>query len=75
MQQAPNTAPQCRLTSINLPSQNTKTMPSFQHNLMGIGKLCNNDCKVVFDKTAVTVFAQDGTTLLKGWREQDGNKL
>ncbi len=50
-------------------------MPSFQHNLMGISKICNNDCKVVFDKTAAIVFAQDGTTLLKGWREQDGANL
>jgi hypothetical protein len=42
---------------------------------MGIGKLCVNDCKVVFHKTAITVFAQDGSMLLKGWREQDGTKL
>jgi hypothetical protein len=42
---------------------------------MRIGKICNNNCKVVFDKTAVTVFAPDGTTLLQGWREQDGAKL
>jgi hypothetical protein len=34
---------------LNLPSRNAKIMPSFQHNLMGIGKLCDNDCKVVFD--------------------------
>ena len=42
---------------------------------MGIGKLCDNNCKVVFDKAAVTVFAKDGSTLLKGWREQQGAKL
>ena len=60
---------------LNLPSQNAKIMPSFQHNLMGIGKLCDNNCKVVFTKTAVTVFAQDGTSLLNGWREQHGAKL
>ncbi|KAL7502269.1 hypothetical protein ACHAXN_000895 [Cyclotella atomus] len=50
-------------------------MPSFQHNLMGIGKLCDNDCKVVFDKATVTVFANDGSMLLKGWREQNGARL
>jgi hypothetical protein len=51
---------------LDLPNRNAKIMPSFQHNLMGIGKLCDNGCKVVFDKTAVTVFAQDGSMLLKG---------
>jgi hypothetical protein len=60
---------------LDLPIGNAKIMPSFQHNLMGIGKLCDNNCKVVFDKTAVTVFAQDGSMLLKGWGEQDGAKL
>jgi hypothetical protein len=60
---------------LNLPNRNAKIMPSFQHNLMGIGKLCDNDCRVVFDKTTVTVLANDGSTLLQGWREQQGAKL
>jgi hypothetical protein len=60
---------------LDLPIHNAKIMPSFQHNLLGMGKLCDNDCKVVFDKMAVTVFAQDGSMLLKGWRKQDGAKL
>ena len=60
---------------LNLPDRNAKIMPSFKHNLLGIGKFCDNDCKVVFDKAAVTVFASDGSTLLKGWREQQGAKL
>jgi len=50
-------------------------MPSFQHNLLGIGKICDSDCRVVFDKTSVTILAPDGTTLLQGWREQAGAKL
>jgi hypothetical protein len=58
-----------------LPSRNAKIMPSFQHNLLGIGKICNSDCTVVFDKTSVNVYAPDGTTLLQGWREQAGAKL
>eukprot|EP00804_Cyclotella_cryptica_P006024 CCRYP_000276-RA/>CCRYP_000276-RA protein AED:0.08 eAED:0.08 QI:0/0/0/0.66/1/1/3/0/1069 len=58
-----------------LPDRTAKIMPSFQHNLMGIGKLCDNNCRVVFDKTTVTVFANDGSTLLQGWREQQGDKL
>eukprot|EP00804_Cyclotella_cryptica_P029094 CCRYP_005281-RA/>CCRYP_005281-RA protein AED:0.19 eAED:0.20 QI:0/0/0/0.71/0.16/0/7/0/1210 len=57
------------------PDRTAKIMPSFQHNLMGIGKLCDNNCRVVFDKTTVTVFANDGSTLLQGWREQHGAKL
>eukprot|EP00804_Cyclotella_cryptica_P028661 CCRYP_008183-RA/>CCRYP_008183-RA protein AED:0.20 eAED:0.05 QI:0/0/0/0.66/1/1/6/0/1274 len=60
---------------LDLPDRTAKIMPSFQHNLMGIGKLCNNNCRVVFDKTTVTVFANDGSTLLQGWREQHGAKL
>jgi hypothetical protein len=50
-------------------------MPTFQHNLLGIGKFCDKDCTVVFDKAAVTVFAKDGSSLLQGWREPDGAKL
>eukprot|EP00804_Cyclotella_cryptica_P025742 CCRYP_002939-RA/>CCRYP_002939-RA protein AED:0.39 eAED:0.39 QI:0/-1/0/1/-1/1/1/0/222 len=49
-------------------------MPSFRHNLSGIGKICDSDCQVVFDKTSVTVFAPNGTTLLQGWHEQTGAK-
>eukprot|EP00804_Cyclotella_cryptica_P017724 CCRYP_001164-RA/>CCRYP_001164-RA protein AED:0.37 eAED:0.27 QI:0/0/0/1/0.33/0.25/4/0/1265 len=60
---------------LNLPDRSAKIMPSFQHNLMGIGKLCDNDCRVVFDKTTVTVFANNGSTLLQGWCEQTGAKL
>eukprot|EP00804_Cyclotella_cryptica_P006571 CCRYP_021176-RA/>CCRYP_021176-RA protein AED:0.48 eAED:0.43 QI:0/0/0/0.85/0/0/7/0/757 len=60
---------------LDLPDRTAKIMPSFQHNLMGIGKLCDNNCRVVFDKTTVTVFANNGSILLQGWREQHGAKL
>jgi hypothetical protein len=50
-------------------------MPSFHHNLMGIGPLCDHDCRVLFERKAVTVFAQDGNVLLRGWREKTGSKL
>lgn len=43
--------------------------------MLGIGKLCDSNCKVVFKKTAVAVFAQDGSTILQGWHEPDGAKL
>ena len=50
-------------------------MPNLHHNLMGIGKLCDHDCKVLFEKTAVTVFSQDNVVILRGWSELTGAKL
>ena len=50
-------------------------MKSFHHNLMGIGPLCDHNCGVLFERKAVTVFAQDGNVLLRGWREKTGAKL
>ena len=41
-------------------------MPTFKHNLMGIGPLCDNGCKFTYEKDSVTVFAKDGTTILTG---------
>ena len=31
-------------------------MHNFHHNLMGIGKLCDHNCHILFEKTSVTVF-------------------
>jgi hypothetical protein len=56
---------------LNLSDCKASIMPTFQRNLLGIGKFCDKDCTVVFNKTAVTVFAKDGTFLLQGWREPD----
>ena len=39
-----------------LPARSGHIMPNLHQNLMGIGKLCDHDCKVLFGKTAVTVF-------------------
>ena len=51
-------------------------MPTFQHNLLGIGKLCDHSCKVLFDRNAVTVFSKyNKNILLKGWRDTTGAKL
>ena len=42
-------------------------MPTYQNNLLGIGKLCDHGCKVLFDRNAVTVFFKDNKNiLLKG---------
>ena len=51
-------------------------MPTFKHNLFGVGKLCDNGCRVLFDANAVTVFDnQSNSILLQGWRETTGAKL
>ena len=51
-------------------------MPTFQHNLLGTGKLCNHGCKVLFDSNAVTVFSKyNQGILLKGWQDTTGTKL
>ena len=51
-------------------------MPTFKHNLLGIGRLCNHGCTVLFDSNAVTVFSKDNKNiLLKGWRDTTGAKL
>ena len=50
-------------------------MPNFHHNLIGIGPLCDHVCRILFEKTAVTVFSKDGTILLRGHYEAAGAKL
>ena len=50
-------------------------MPNFNHNLMGIGKLCDPNCKVLSGKTSVTVFFQYNVVILHGRRELAGSKL
>ena len=60
----------------NLPTRSCQVMPTFQHNLLGIGKLCDHGCKVLFDSNSVTVFSKDNQSiLLKGWRDTTGAKL
>jgi hypothetical protein len=49
--------------------------PAFKNSLVGIGKFCDNDCKVLFSKHFVTVFDQLGKAILTGWRETHGAKL
>eukprot|EP00804_Cyclotella_cryptica_P000822 CCRYP_001069-RA/>CCRYP_001069-RA protein AED:0.19 eAED:0.19 QI:0/0/0/1/1/1/2/0/711 len=51
-------------------------MPTFKHNLFGVGQLCDNGCRVLFDTDKVTIFKQaDNSILLQGWREPTGAKL
>ena len=42
-------------------------MPTFQHNFLIIGKLCDHGCKVLFNSDSVTIFLKDNQgILLKG---------
>ena len=51
-------------------------MPTFQHNLLGLDKLCDHGCKVLFDINAITFFSKDNQgILLKGWQDTTGAKL
>jgi hypothetical protein len=50
-------------------------MPSFPHTLIGLGPFASQGCKIVFDKTSVTVFHPDGHPILKGWWDLDGPRL
>ena len=62
----------------NLPATFPKTghvMPSFKHTLLGIGKICDADCRVVFTKEAVVVYDPQQQPILSGWRETTGAKL
>ena len=59
----------CRLARPDLPDDvptSGHVMPGFHHNLLGIGKFCDADCKVLFTKTTVTIFNTDGIPVLSG---------
>jgi hypothetical protein len=50
-------------------------MPSFPHTLIGLGPFANQGCKIVFDKTLVTVYHPDSHPILNGWWDIDGPQL
>ena len=50
-------------------------MPGFQHSLLGIGIMCDKDCKVLFTKRRVTIYNKNDKPFLTGWRELTGSKL
>ncbi len=50
-------------------------MTSFPHTLIGLGPFANQGCKIVFDKTSVTVFHLNDHPILKGWWDLDGPRL
>ncbi len=50
-------------------------MPSFPHTLIGLGPFAYQGCKIVFDKTLITVYHPDGHPILSGWRDTGGPQL
>ena len=50
-------------------------MPGFKHNLLGIGNLCDKDCRVVFTKRSVVICDKTNRPFLTGWREANRAKL
>ncbi len=50
-------------------------MPSFPQTLIGLSPFANQGCKIVFDKTLVTVYHPDGHPILSGWWDLDGTRL
>ena len=59
----------------NFPVSSGHIMSQFHHNLMGVGPLCNHNCRVVFEKKYFTVYSQDDDVLIRGWRKPKGANL
>ena len=57
---------------MNLLITDAHIIPGFQNSLLGIGKLFNEDCTVLFTKPSVQVFIPDGNNILTGWRDPSG---
>ncbi len=50
-------------------------MPFFPHTLIRMGPFAKQGCKIIFDKTSITVFNPESHPILKGWRDHDGPQL
>ena len=46
-----------------------------KHTLIGIGRICDADGKIVFTKQAVVVYDQQQQPIITGWQEHTGAKL
>ena len=42
-------------------------IPGFKHNLVGVGKFCDEDCQVHFFKESVIIYDPDMVPLIAGW--------
>ncbi|CAB9522408.1 hypothetical protein SEMRO_1299_G260670.1 [Seminavis robusta] len=52
-----------------------KLFDNFQHNLVSVGQLCDQDCTAHFSKTDLQVNNNHGTTILHGKRNPHGDRL
>jgi hypothetical protein len=48
---------------------------SFPHTLIGLGPFADQGCKIVFDKTSVTVYHPNGHPILNSWQDINGPQL
>ena len=72
-----STARSCLSLPLHLPEHLCRgnIFPAFENSLVGIGKLCGDNYKVLFSKESVTVFDPSGDIVLTGWCKTDGAKL
>jgi hypothetical protein len=72
-----NVCPKCLVASATFASATAlpptalsgHVMPAFfPHTLIGLGLFVDQDCKVVFTCTSVTVYHPDGHPILSGWQ-------
>ena len=45
---------------IDLPNNEAHIMPHFHHNLVGVGKMCDGGCTIVFNKKTVRLLSERG---------------
>jgi hypothetical protein len=50
-------------------------MSSFPHTLSGVGSFANQGCKIVFNKTLVTVYHPNSHPILNSWWDINGLRL
>ena len=52
-----------------------KVVPSLHHTFIGLGPICDANCKVIFTKNNVIIYDQGGLLILTGWMEKNGDRL
>jgi hypothetical protein len=78
-----NGSPECSVPNAALALASTlplaamlgHVLPSFPNSLIGLRPFANKGCKIIFDKTMVTVFHPNGHSILEGWHKHEGPQL
>ena len=50
-------------------------IPNFPHTLLSVGKIVDENCRVLFDNHKVSVLNNSNRPILTGWREASGSRL